>query len=764
MRRRGIVSVMFKDTLRWITIGGIFAVPIIVPFIVPSSMFFPYITGKNFTFRIIVEIILSAWVLLAMFDVKYRPRFSWILASFILFLVVIGLADILGENPFKSFWSNFERMEGYVTLLHLFAYFIVTSSVLNTEKLWNTFWYSTLGTSVVIAFMGLKPILSALPAISFPRIDASFGNPIYLAVYALFHIFIALILMERWRGTYWHQALLGFIALLQMVVMVLTQTRGTVLGFVVGMFVTTVLIAIFEKERKWLRFSAIGVLIAGILLVGTGFAIKDTNFAKTTPLVSRFTQVSFTSGTVHARFMNWGIAWQGVKERPILGWGQGNYEYVFSKYFDPGMYNEEPWFDRTHDIIFDWLVAGGFLGVVSYFLILISAIVHFWFLDRDGEKWSVKKVFSFNTVKNLFEKGDYTFSGTERAVLTGLLIAYTIHNLFVFDNIISYILFVMVLAYIHFKATEKSAPMFSEVEIRKETITAVALPVVLVVCGAVVWYVNVPGIKTSQMLIEALTPQVLPSGQRVPLPPEDVLAKYKEALSYDQLGRQEVKEQLAQMATRMLRDKNVPPDVKDEFGKLAINELEKEIARNPNSARLRLFSGSVYGAFGQIDKAENEYRKVAEIAPTKQTALFQLGEILLVEKKNDEALKLFKRAYELEPKYKEATKLYATVLVRTGKDKEAVDLLTAQFGTPYVDDNRLFREWTNAKRYDVVAEILKKRIKNNPNDLQLKVSLAATYKELGEKDKAIKLLEEVKKANPEYSEQMNSFIKTIRGW
>ncbi len=758
---------MFKDILRWVTLGGIFIIPIILPFIVPSTMFFPYITGKNFTFRIIVEIILASWFLLALLDAKYRPRFSWMLSAFALFVVVIGVADFFGANPFKSFWSNFERMEGYITILHLFAYFVVTATVLNTNKLWNAFWYTTLATSVVVAFIGLKPIFEVLPNITahLPRIDASFGNPIYLAVYSLFHIFIAFILMEKWKGSWWFRLLLGSVALLHIATMVLTQTRGTVLGFLGGALISTIIISIFERERKVLRFAAIGLLLLVTATVATGFAIKDTNFAKTTPIVNRFTQVSFTTGTVHARFMNWGIAWQGVKEKPLLGWGQGNYEYVFSKYYDPNMYNEEPWFDRTHDIVFDWLVAGGFLGLISYFLITVAFLAHLWLIDTRKEKETLKSIVRFETLRNLFKENDYEFTTTERALWTGLIAAYTFHNLFVFDNIISYILFVSVLAYLHFKVTENSIVFFKDFEISKETVTAVALPVTLVLTGLIVYYANIPGINSSKELIMAIMPErYLESGEPVRQTPEEVLEHYKKALEYDQLGRQEVREQLAQMATNMARSKDVTPEIKDKFGELAMAELEKEEARNPNSARLKLFGGSVYGTFGKLDKAEEEYRKAVELAPTKQTAIFQLGEILLMQGKLDESVEQFKKAYELQPKYDEAAKLYALVLVRSGKDKEAVDLLTKQFGTPAVDDKRLFNEWVMAKRYDIVASILEKRVEENPGDIQQKVSLAATYKKMGEKQKALDLLQKIKDSNPEYADQMDGFIKEIRGW
>ena len=70
----------FRDILRFIILACVFATPFIVLY-VADSMFFPFITGKNFTFRILVEVMLGAWALLMFIDTTYRPRFSWILAA-----------------------------------------------------------------------------------------------------------------------------------------------------------------------------------------------------------------------------------------------------------------------------------------------------------------------------------------------------------------------------------------------------------------------------------------------------------------------------------------------------------------------------------------------------------------------------------------------------------------------------------------------------------------------------------------------------------
>jgi hypothetical protein len=69
-----------KDILKYSIWAGIYAV-LIIPFIVGNSMFFPYITGKAFTFRIIMEIIFGLWLILIIKDSEFRPKWSWVLGA-----------------------------------------------------------------------------------------------------------------------------------------------------------------------------------------------------------------------------------------------------------------------------------------------------------------------------------------------------------------------------------------------------------------------------------------------------------------------------------------------------------------------------------------------------------------------------------------------------------------------------------------------------------------------------------------------------------
>ena len=57
-----------SNILKYFIYGCLFLIPFI-PLVVTSSMYFPFITGKNFSFRILSEIIIGLWGVLAVLDV-----------------------------------------------------------------------------------------------------------------------------------------------------------------------------------------------------------------------------------------------------------------------------------------------------------------------------------------------------------------------------------------------------------------------------------------------------------------------------------------------------------------------------------------------------------------------------------------------------------------------------------------------------------------------------------------------------------------------
>jgi O-antigen ligase len=508
-----------NKTLRSLILTGLFLIPF-VPFIISGSMLFPFITGKNFAFRIIVEIIFALWLFLAIRDKEYRPKKSWILGAIWIFVAVIALADVFGENPLKSIWSNFERMEGLLSLVHFALYFTVLTSVFHTQKLWDWFWATWVGSAIIMCVYALFQLGGVITINQGGvRVDGTFGNAIYLAVFLVFTIFFSTFLFLRSKNKKNHLWYFVPVVLLQSFVLYHTATRGAVLGLLGGIIVTVVLTVLFDKAStdKKLRKTSLAVL-AGVALLGLGFfAIRNTSFVKTSPVLARFASLSISEVKTQGRYFIWPMAIKGSLERPVLGWGQENFNYIFNKDYDPRMYNQELWFDRAHSAPLDWLVAGGILGFVSYLSLFFFAL---WYLWKDRHD---------------------AFSFLEKSIVTGLIAGYAFQAIFVFDNLVSYILFFSVLAFIASK-TSGAHIRFPE-SLEKKSARPVISAILTILCVFSLYYFNVRPIETAQTLIDALR-----AGGAKDY--KTALDDFTRALSIGYAGQAEIREQLASSASR----------------------------------------------------------------------------------------------------------------------------------------------------------------------------------------------------------------------
>ena len=505
---------------------ALFAIPF-VPFLVADSWLFPFITGKNFTFRILVEIAVVFWVLLALVDKSYRPRFSWLLPALASLAGIMLVANLLGESPAKSFWSVFERMDGYVTLIHWVLLTVVLGSVLKDKRInflgfkttaWQVFFGAVLMASILVVFTALEQIGGTEATTQGEsRINSTLGNAAYMAIYMLFMFGIAFLAMVKsksfsWRITY------GVLAIIFSTLLLLTATRGTMLGFFGGIILAALIIIFFERRAvKMRRFAILGIVSVCLIFGGLWLA-KDTSLFvyKGNNLAERLTS-GISLSALDTRFTIWGMAFEGVKERPVLGWGQGNFDYVFSKHYEPSLYRVEPWYDRAHNILFDWLIAGGILGALAYFSILLVA-------------------FYYVAWRTLIKK-DETFTVAEAAILTGLLAAHLVHNLVVFDNIISYLFFAVILAYIHSKVARPIKSM-DDFSITKPVAEYVVLPSGLLVLALIIYFVNVPGMTAAGGAIDVVRAST----------PIGLINATTEALSGDTFGNQEIRAMLARNA------------------------------------------------------------------------------------------------------------------------------------------------------------------------------------------------------------------------
>lgn len=414
--------------------------------LVTSSTLFPFIVGKYAFFRTIVDLALIFFLLGMLFQKNFQFsifNFKFLKSPLVIavsvFILIFVLAGFFGVNPVNSFWSNFERGEGGIQLIHLWLFFILLAALFKDEKDWQRILVFSLIGGLGMAFYGLLAASGVQGFIggkfSEPgfRFSGSIGNPAYTAAYSIFMLFYAAYLaVGKYRQRLFSAGALALYGLMIIffAVFLLAATRGAFMGLIAAVLAVFVYLGFsIKKWRKWFLTAIIFVALA----VGTTIYFKDTAFVKSIP-GSRIFDISFSAQTWQHRTIMWKIAWDGFKERPILGWGPENYLFVFDRHFNTSYFKPAEgfgaWFDRAHSVYFDYLAETGILGLLSFLGIWI--------------------VFYWQLFKSQKEKLPIT-----NALLFALPVAYLVQGIVLFDVLPIYINVFLMLAFANYKFNQK---------------------------------------------------------------------------------------------------------------------------------------------------------------------------------------------------------------------------------------------------------------------------------------------------------------------
>jgi tetratricopeptide (TPR) repeat protein/O-antigen ligase len=704
----------------------------------------------------IVEVIFTAWFLLAYYHAEYRPKFSWIMAVASIFIAVVFVADLLGFNSYRSFWSNYERMEGFVGLIHVFMYFIVVGSVL-TKDLWNKFLHTSVWVSIAMCFYGINQLMGGAEiSQGGVRLDGRFGNAAYFAGYLLFNIFLTAFLMakRKERDVLWY-TYVGAIVL-QTYIMFATETRGSMLGLFAGVTLSSLLFIFLDKKRPTLKWIATGMIAFIAIFAVLVFQYKDSAYVKSHAPLARLASISLKEAG--SRLMVWGMAIEGFKERPILGWGQENYNIVFNTYYDPGMWQQEQWFDRAHDIFLDWLIAAGIVGLALYLLLFVSGLVSVWESETTTEKEGLFAKIRHSWVRH--RGGEEQDKILERSILTGLFASYFIHNIFVFDNLFSYILFFSLLGYLHHNHIRKLPVPKNFVknsrwaEEEQLPFAYLGMTVIFVFC-VVFYFVNIKPIQANTEIIKAI------SSTQDGVPSAVNLDAFKNAISYDTFGSSEAREQLTQATMNIGSIDNVSDTLKQDFSTYARSQMLLQLQEFPNDARYEVFAGTLFSRLGDNAGALTHFENAHKLSPKKQTISFSLIIAYMNKGEIEKALALAEETYNSAPEFTDSAMMYALTLMRNGEVKKGEDLIIKSFGTDLVYDENLINAYAVLGKYDKVIAIIKKQLESR-EDTALRLRLAAALMEKGDRAGSIAEIQKVQSVNPEFQEQGDYYIQQIR--
>ncbi len=722
--------------ISWIVKISLLIVPVL-PLVVTRSLFFPFITGRNFIFRILIEISFVFWLWLVLSDSEYKPKSSPILLVFSGLTVVLFLATIFGISPYKSFWSSFERMEGFWGFWHYFVYFLMLGSLFKKDD-WKKFFYVSLSASFIATIYAFFQFLGKLDVHQGDtRLDATMGNATYLAIYLVIHIFLFLFFLftEFKNKNVWFKLGIYFVIFSQLFIVYKTATRGAIIGLVVGSFIFFVINALWGSG-KLKKISP--VFISLIILTPILFwLVKDANFVRNSETLSRFASISLEETTTQSRFIIWNMAYQAWKENPVLGWGPESFVYVFSKYYNPQLWRQEPWFDRAHNVFLDWLTSAGILGLLFYLGLFVA---------------------SFYVISRLYKRKD--LDARSVGLFLGLITAYFIHNIFVFDNFTSYILFFALLAYWH------SEYIKGDEDNNKER--ALLMPkyfVVGVVSVATLFSLysfNIKPVLASQSILDSLRVVTYSQeGNRV----RDLnlgIDIIKNGLFYNTFGTTEIREQLAQYAERINADPVTSNEDKKNFLSFALSESKKQVEEFPYDMRAKAFLSTLYTTASDPASAILVAKDALAVSNKRQQFHFLLGEAYFKAGEEEEAIQAMKSAYELAPEYPDAISNYAVVLIFSGKSKEAEALVKKHYGTEIIGDTKYVNAYAAIGDFVKLTKVWEKIIEDNPTNFQYGLSLASAYIKTFQDAKAIEQLQKLIELDPNFKNQGEAYIKQIK--
>ncbi|MBL7142215.1 MAG: O-antigen ligase family protein [Candidatus Pacebacteria bacterium] len=406
----------------------------ITPFLKASSLYFPYVSGKIYVFRLLVMLAFFFWVWLILKERECpstslgasRPNFKNILViALVLFFIAQIFVSFFGVDPAYSFFSSIERGEGVLQYGFWLLYFLMLVSLFKKEQDWKMFF------SVFVAVAFLLSCYSWLNHSIQGQLQGVFGNPAYFAAFLIFAIGFSLIVAERkfFESRFINNlfiAAAGFFVL----TLIFTQIRGAYAGLAAGIFLFCLLSVLFLRgeNKKVAVLCAISLLI-GLSSIALLFSAKESDFVKSKPLLSRVTAVTdiWETGSTRERLLTWEIALKAFQEKPVFGYGPENFGAASNKYYDYRIGRGETWFDRAHNNVFEVLATGGIVLFSFYLFWLIVTAYLIFKIYRE------KKILSF--------------------LLASLFLAYFVQGLFLFDVFAAYLGLFPFLAFLVFKCS-----------------------------------------------------------------------------------------------------------------------------------------------------------------------------------------------------------------------------------------------------------------------------------------------------------------------
>lgn len=690
------------------------------PILVTNWTLYPYVHGKTLAVILAAHLVLVIFVLAryrgAVGSLRLTPLI-WAMAILSGVFLISGLA---GVNFEKSLWGSFPRLLGLYHFIIIFLLAIVLGTVFTKEDWRRLFRFGL----VISAIVSLLAILQKF----FPwfvwygsRVGSTLDNPSFLAGYLIFFIFWGLILETNELDTVKRRLILAATAI-NVVALVLTKTRGALLGLVIGLFVTIIFLLIKKEGRK------IGLMFMGLLGVLMPAVVF---FDRHRILINQL-----ADSTTMSRLLIWKSAWLGFLNRSIFGWGFENFNAPFNIFYNPKLLAfsySETFADKAHNNFIELLATTGLVGLLAYLGLFAVAIYSIVILHRRGELNSVERAFFF-----------------------GLLISYAIGLSFLFDQLFTLVLFFFTLAYLHTLYRAKNPPRQVRPSILCFGLVALTVSayygVIKPATASIYTHRAVASFRNDQGLLglDYFSKALAWSGPWYP----DILS-----------------EEAGAIHKQLLDETNSERVPRDKIEAVFLN-LEKARNKYPYDIRFPIFIGYLGHQLGIRDNAylvrSNTVlgEALSALSENRQQLSYLLVENFMLQNKTDEAIAEARRILSQAPEVADSHYHLGNALLLAGEEAEGLEKIkeAERLGYPEVGAKPLLILITKAidqNDWPRVIALYSRATIIEPTNGALFAQLAAVYKKVGDIKKARQAVEKAVQLNPDLKSEAERFIKTL---
>lgn len=725
-------------------------------FLVFDNLLFPYITSKQIYFNILIEILAIFWLAYLIKYPEQRPKMSWVSVGIICFLGALAISSVFGVDFNLSFWGDVERMLGVFSVLHYFVFYFIVITVMRE---WED-WRNLLIASVAAASALCLYILSKNVAYG------TIGNTSYVSGYAIFNIFFALILLFRFRKSIKEKEIrwaVGTVLIIAVILMLyifkFTHTRGAYVGLGAG-FASMLLLAVFLSKNKKIKVYTLSLLAVFAAFIFLVFSFPNSPTVQKNSILNTMTQISLDTATFQTRLISWKTAWKDFPNHPIIGTGHGNFAISFDKYFDPSFYNHtrsETYFDRAHNNLVDIASTSGLLGLITYLFVIIATLYYLVKIYLD------KKI-----------------DMDEFILLIGLIIAYLVQNLVMFDSQVTYLSLMIMLGFVYWLSRENSfvsdAIESVKGKFRRPGMDNKELFSLVIIGAIMIAIINQYNLRPLKMLTGTIESQIA-------FAKGDVLGGYeiyKKAESYNTVLDRDSRDSFIRLVSRPNALANIDPAKAREIMDYAISLARKNLEYNPDDSLMQtILSQVMNAAMTYSANNQNDYNYYAtgsleaidhaiKASPGRIPLYFQKAQIYMGIGNQEKAIETLKYAESLSEKYYESTCQLARVYLYYKMEEEGYTSMDKCIDNGGVGElypigfvSSLVNHYVDKKDDTRILKLYERISQLDSGNSKVWVNLASLYEKAGEIDKAIEAAKKAGELDPGMKDAADEYIKQL---